>query len=209
MSKRTLIELTGQRFDRLLVVGIDPLRRKGQTYWFVRCDCGTEKSVNGIGLRDGRTRSCGCEVRKNLSKLRTTHGMYGTPIYKCWQGMKNRCQNPRDHNFQKYGAKGITVCERWKTFENFMQDMGPMPSPKHTVDRKDNSKGYGPDNCKWSTKAEQNRNYSRNRFIFFRGKLRPLIEVVELTGVPRHWIYRPTKVGLFWEKVKELDHETC
>lgn len=88
---------------------------------------------------------------------RTKHGLYKSPAYRRWVYMKSRCtKDPR------YIAKGITVCKRWETFENFYADMGDLPSSKHTLDRLDGTKGYSPDNCRWATYTEQNRNLSSN-----------------------------------------------
>lgn len=84
--------------------------------------------------------------------------------------MKSRCQNPNYVNYSDYGGKGVTVCNRWQKFANFIADMGPRPSAKHTLERLDNKKGYGPDNCKWATRAEQARNTSRSRMLTWNGK---------------------------------------
>lgn len=83
------------------------------------------------------------------------HGLAKHPLYKTWLNLRNRCNNPRGRNFERYGGRGIKVCERWSKFQNFLIDMGERPSPAHSIDRRDNSRGYGPKNCRWATRAEQ------------------------------------------------------
>jgi hypothetical protein len=90
--------------------------------------------------------------------------------YRTWVGMKARCYKPSSAAYYKYGARGITVCERWQTFENFLADMGPKPTPKHTLDRIDGSKGYSPDNCRWASHTEQQRNLKNNVYLEYNGK---------------------------------------
>lgn len=100
------------------------------------------------------SRSCGAKASKNAK-----HGSYKTPEYRAWKYMRNRCLNKNCDDYKRYyGSKGITIDPRWDEFQNFLEDMGPKPSPSHSVERIDNSLGYGPDNCKWATKKEQSSN---------------------------------------------------
>lgn len=101
-----------------------------------------------------------------------THGMTGTLIYKSWSEMKRRCNNPKDQKFYRYGKRGIKVCERWQSFDNFYKDMGDKPTPKHTLNRIDNDGDYTPENCNWALPHEQSRNKSNNKryAIFENGK---------------------------------------
>lgn len=96
-------------------------------------------------------------------------GMYQTPTYNSWSGMKQRCNNPKNPTYEYYGARGIAYCERWESFENFLHDMGPAPHGL-TLERKDNSLGYSPENCRWATRAEQTRNTRHSRLITFNGE---------------------------------------
>jgi len=146
------MDLTGQRFGRL--VAIKRVSRKPYTLWACRCDCGNNTVVRLGHLRAGATQSCGCLVRETS----TTHGQWGTPEYNAWNTMKQRCLNPNNPRWHQYGGRGITVCEQWLPFENFIADMGQKPSPEHSLDRIDNESGYRPDNCRWATRSEQCRN---------------------------------------------------
>lgn len=108
------------------------------------------------------------------------------PDYGVWCGMLYRCRNSRDKN---YGGRGIAVCERWQGrggYHRFIEDMGPRPSPSHTLDRIDNSKGYCPENCRWATPKEQNRNMRTNRFITFGGETKCVVDWAEEAGL-RPW----------------------
>jgi hypothetical protein len=159
MSPR-LIDLTGQRFGRWTVLGNPERHHYGtEVYlrWPSRCDCGTQRSVWGNALRTGRSTSCGCLHREKTTARVTTHGMSGTRVYQCWQDLLRRCLN-RDHRqYDDYGGRGIAVCKRWETFENFYADMGDPP-PGLSIDRINNDGNYEPSNCRWTTRAEQNRN---------------------------------------------------
>lgn len=101
---------------------------------------------------------------------RTTHGLCRTREYTIWAGMKYRCSNPNSRIFNRYGGRGIRVCERWQKFEAFLEDMGFSPSAKHSIERSDVNGDYTPDNCRWATPAEQSRNTTRSTYLEFNGK---------------------------------------
>jgi hypothetical protein len=150
-----LIDLTGQRFGRLVVLARGAnviVCGCSRVTWLCLCDCGKEKPVFGAHLRNGDAKSCACGL------LGFTHGKSRTPEYLAWQSLNYRCNNPNNASFPDYGGRGISVCERWSDFPNFLSDMGTRPSPLHSLDRIDNDGNYEPSNCRWATAQEQQRN---------------------------------------------------
>jgi len=192
-----IVDLTHKTFDRLFVEGIAPRKAKcGHTYWYCRCECGNRKIVSGSNLRRGQVRSCGCLQKERTAAAhrgKTVYKKHGhscqngqrqrTPEYSSWQHMRQRCNNPNTDCAHNYIERGIAICEEWSEFENFLRDMGPKPTPKHTLERKDNNKGYSKDNCVWATRAEQNRNYRRNRYFTAYGRTFVLTDWARLLGV--------------------------
>mgnify|MGYP003577130298 CR=1 FL=1 len=160
-----LIDMSGKRIGRLLVMG--PGDVQGTTRrWRCLCDCGNEVLVQGSSLRTGRQMSCGCLKAEKARARKTTHGLGGTSENAIWNTMKARCGNPSHEAFARYGGRGIAICERWReSFAAFMEDMGPRPSERHTIERRDNSLGYEPSNCYWATYCEQNSNTSKNIYV--------------------------------------------
>jgi hypothetical protein len=153
-------DLTGQRFSRLTVISLDPERTaSGKARWLCRCDCGTELIVTGGNLCSGNSESCGCYSREVSATINKKHGMSYTKEFGIWLTMNQRCSNPAVLHYDRYGGRGIAVCDRWiDSFEAFYADMGPRPTTRHTIERRDNDKDYEPDNCYWATYAEQGLN---------------------------------------------------
>jgi hypothetical protein len=169
--------IQGKKFGRLTT--IHNIVGRG---WVCICDCGVAAMQTASALTSGKAKSCGCLKRDNMPAL--THGRAGTTEYRSWSSIKTRCFKTTDKQFRKYGARGITMCERWRdSFAAFFADMGPKPSPKHTVDRIDNDKGYEPSNCRWATGSEQCRNKRNNVVLEHYGKRQTLTDWSEETGL--------------------------
>lgn len=152
--------LTGQRFGRLVAVA--PVRRERGTWiWAFRCDCGAEIERRGSSVTCGDVQSCGCLMREILKRQQApTHGMSKTRLYSIWRGMKKRCYTPKAVGYDRYGGRGLGVCSEWKdSFEKFRDWSLANGYEEHlTLDRKDNDKGYSPDNCRWVTWIVQENN---------------------------------------------------
>lgn len=160
-------DLTGQRFGRLMVLYRQASDRQGLATWFCQCDCGRTCVVAGSALRKGNTNSCGCLHDEVAREHRTTHGKSGTRLYAVWKAMIQRCCNPSDKNYGRYGGRGITVCGEWRNDFHVFYDWAVAngydenaPIGKCTIDRIDNEKGYSPDNCRWVDMKAQRHNRS-------------------------------------------------
>jgi hypothetical protein len=166
--------MIGKRFFRLTVISMTKPYE-----WLCKCDCGETKITKSCLLINGNVKSCGC-YRKEFGK---THGRSVDSAYKAWNQMKSRCGNKKHQYYEYYGGKGITVCEKWKTFEGFVDDMGEKPTTKHTLDRIDGTKGYYKENCRWATRLEQAQNIRSNRNITWNGRTMSLSAWGRETGI--------------------------
>lgn len=182
--KKAKKDLTGQRFGRLTVIGVDD-RNTRKTYFYCQCDCGNVKSVRSDSLVCGAIRSCGC-MKKEQDRINLeanhSHKMSKTRPYNIWQDMKGRCYNSHNPRYDRYGGRGITVCDEWKEDFNAFYEWAVQNgySDDLTIDRIDNDKGYSPDNCRWATQEEQARNRKSNIKITIGNATKTLKEWCEI-----------------------------
>lgn len=208
MKKRNIKDLLGKKFSRLTIISeAEPFPSGGRNYRGVlcRCDCGTQKPVRLYEVTSGNTQSCGCLINERIREAITTHGDTSgykhSSEYLSWTAMRARCLNPKSAKYPTYGARGISVCDRWKnSFINFLEDMGRKPTTKHTLDRwPDRGGNYEPSNCRWATPKEQAKNRSRcgpvGISITFRGETKTPLEWARLLKIPSTTIRERLKAG--------------
>lgn len=178
--------LIGKRFGRLTVISYSHSHEKykSQTFWSCKCDCGNTVIVSRSNLRkNGGQCSCGCSKKERL----TIHGHSQDRLYKIWQNMKRRCNNPVHKNFIYYGGRGIKVCDEWMhdfcSFYDWAMNNGY--NNNLTIDRIDINGKYEPSNCRWITISEQQSNKSSNNFISYKGEIHTLTEWAEILGINR------------------------
>jgi hypothetical protein len=197
------------RFGRLVVLKRAKPDGKCTRYWCL-CDCGKKKCIPARALRSGNTRSCGCLGRECRRTNRRTHGFAPRggwhPLYRCWLMMKDRCINEQNKSYFSYGGRGIVVCEEWlHDFAAYLRDvekLGPRPTPRHSIDRKDNDGPYAPWNIRWASPKEQSHNKQRPvTSLTFGGKTLTLKEWSDQTGLRYLTLYKRMKLGLSAEAI--------
>ncbi len=167
--KSRRIELSGKTFGDWRVVRFSHKNQSRTVYWICVCKCGVERAVRTQHLNSGASAGCGCSANARLAKNKTSHGLSRTREYTSWQMMKSRCDNPNYTDYRNYGGRGITYCDGWARFENFVSDMGNRPDGM-SLDRIDPNGNYSPENCRWATSVTQNRNTRRARFLEYDGQ---------------------------------------
>lgn len=190
-------DIIGKRFGRLVVECLGERAACGKLRYVCKCDCGKTRLVHRQMLLKGGTKSCGCLRSEMLAERSRTHGHTtggkSTKIYRVWATMIQRCTTPTDQKYYAYGARGIRVCERWMTFENFLADMGERPEGR-SLDRIDNDGNYEPGNCRWATNIEQAGNTRQNRYVVVNGTRMCVTEAARVIGVKMptlsYWIKR-------------------
>lgn len=167
----------GAKFNMLTLV-----EKRNNYYWRMLCDCGKEKEIGASKVQMGTVKSCGCQKKRLLAEESTTHGFSYHRFYSIWNTMIQRCTNPKARSFPDYGGRGIMVCERWRKFEGFKEDMFPTWIAGLTIERKDNNLGYNADNCIWATHKEQSRNRRNTILIDTPWGPKTIEELSRLTG---------------------------
>lgn len=182
------LDLIGRRFGRLSVVARSDNDRKNQSRWKCVCDCGNESIKYGYMLTAGRAISCGCAKSEKVSAARTIHGhkkrSNESHEYVCWYSMIQRCTYKKSNRYAKYGARGVQVHPTWRDFSTFLRDVGPSPSPNHSLDRFPNRNGnYEPGNVRWATRHEQANNKDNNVLLTARGETKTIAEWSAVSGI--------------------------
>lgn len=192
---------SGERHNRLTAVARVEVNKHGKAIWSFLCSCGNEHKATACSVRSGNTKSCGCQNIEALAARNKTYGASDSSEYNTWCAMIGRCTNPNNHAFDYYGGRGITVCDLWRqSFEAFYADMGPKPTPKHTIERMENNGSYCKENCKWATRSEQARNRRSIRTIIVNGKTMSLAEAVERSGLIYITVWRRLQLGWSTER---------
>lgn len=184
-------DITGQRFGLLVAIERLPINADRRHLWRCLCDCGTEAVRKPGHLLGGKSQSCGCARPHLRTHGNSTRASGQTKEYSTWSRMRSRCLNRKAADYKYYGGRGISVCERWQSFDAFLADLGPAPSPSHSIDRIDNDGNYEPGNCRWATKKEQ----SRNTRATLRLDGEALNDVAERHGITHDRLYSRVRRG--------------
>ncbi len=205
MVKKNVI---GRVFGRLTVVAEDE-RRHGMRRVVCECSCGGSKTTYLSSLSKGLTSSCGCLQRERAAKSASSRKKHGqssveTAEYRCWTSIIGRCCNQNHKQFSAYGGRGITICDEWRgNFSAFFSHVGMRPSAKHSLDRKDNNKGYEPGNVRWATQIEQTNNTRQNRIVEVDGVRCTLAEAIRLKGQRSNVVRQRLAIG--WSVERALN----
>jgi len=203
-----IARLDGLQFDNLTVLHRSGSRGRFAS-WLCRCTCGAEVVVAGDNLRRGKTKSCtqnGHYFKKPDKSSSTAPTAQFPKEYNTWRMMHYSCENPNIHGYADYGARGITVCERWGDFKNFMMDMGRKPDPKFTIDRVNSDGNYEPANCRWVSKADQQRNKRNTLYVTYKGKRIAFCEIIKELSLSRPTVYSRLRSGWTLEAALATAH---
>lgn len=186
------LDLSGQKFGRLTPIEIVGTHSSRAKLWRCRCDCGGETTVEATKLRTGNTRSCGCLVTEHAIRVRPSAVRHGdtqggkmSAEWRAWRNMRSRCSRPSDVSYARYGGRGIRVCERWLTYENFLADVGRRPSPAHSLDRIDSDGHYEPGNVRWATDQQQAENRGQTTVVTIHGEAMSVSRAARTLGLSK------------------------
>lgn len=183
--------LTGKKFGRWTVLKLSHIKRRSgggdAIYWLCECECGTIKPVDEYHLNHGTSKSCGCLAKELSSKRETTHGLSHSRLYNIWQSIKKRCLNKKCARYNRYGGRGIIICQEWiNDFMNFYKwAINNGYNDNLSIERIDNDGNYEPNNCKWANPKTQARNRSNNHLITYNGETHCIAEWAEIIGIDR------------------------
>lgn len=191
-------DLSGKRFGKLTVIEFNGKNKFKKPLWKCKCDCGNEAVVAGENLtKKIATKSCGCLRLESNTK----HNKCKTSIYNVWNGMIQRCTDIKNSRYKSYMGRGITVCDKWLTFEGFYEDMGDRPKGM-SLDRVDNNGNYCNENCKWSTPKEQSNNTRKNHPLTFNGKTQNITQWSEELNIS--WTVLQSRINRKWSTERAL-----
>ncbi len=206
----------GQKYSRWAPISPAERCARGELRWHCRCDCGKEAVVLQRTLLNGTSRSCGCLsvetfLAKNMARNRTHGESKTTPEYRAWCHMRNRCNNPKSKDYQNYGGRGIAVCVRWESYENFLADMGRRPSSRHSIERNHVNGDYEPGNCCWATDKQQQNNKRDNLYVMLRSERLTLRELCDRFCVEYKLVWGRMKAGWILVDAMSLPraHNAC
>lgn len=187
------INLIGHVFGKLTVIEESDKPYKYHRKWVCKCTCGNITHVDGASLRRGMSNSCGCN-RHEITHS-TTHGYSSSKVFKIWSSMFSRCTNKNVVNYPLYGGRGITICDSWYKFENFLKDMG-LPNDSDSIDRIDNDKGYFSENCRWASAKIQANNKSTSLNLTYCGITMTAASWIEFSKIPAGTFYYKYRKGI-------------
>lgn len=205
------IDHTGERFGNLVALKHEiRLTKHGKAaFWYCRCDCGTEKWVSANNLTRGSAKSCGCKMNDNPQNKPNPLKLNNPRLYSIWTGMKIRCLNPNSARYSDYGGRGITICEDWKSFDDFcLWALSNGYEDGLTIERLDNDKSYCPSNCTWITKSEQNKNKRNLRMYTYNGETKHLAEWSRQYNIKYNLLYDRLNLGIPFERAITMQKKT-
>ena len=185
-----IIDISGQKFNRL--AAIKPVRKykSGNTIWLCRCDCGNFCEVEGSLLRRGKQKSCGCYPSERMKQLNTKHNGFGTRLYEIWRQMHRRCYGENTKAYKDYGGRGISICKEWSEFGPFREwALSSGYRDDLTIDRINVNGDYCPENCRWATVKQQANNRRSNHKISFNEETHTISEWADILGVNQVWLW--------------------
>jgi hypothetical protein len=204
---REVIDLKLQKFNKLMVIERCGSNKRNRALWLCKCDCGKEVIVESYRLRSGHTKSCGCQKSESTIKRNYSHGQSKTRLYRIWSLMNDRCKNPNTPCYERYGNRGIKVCEDWKKFLPFYEwSISNGYSSDLTIDRIDNSDGYNPNNCRWSNIITQNNNTRKNKYYKFNNESHTVAEWSRILNFNGYLFYNRIKTHSAQEVLKSLEY---
>lgn len=176
------VNLSGEVFCRLTVHKVVGRNRHNQLIWSCTCECGNECNALGFIMRRGEKQSCGCLQKEAAANINKKHGKTRTKIYAIWRAMTQRCYDPNSHAYNRYGGRGIKICDKWKSFEGFYEDMGDKPEGL-SLERIDNNGNYEPANVVWATHKAQSNNRRSNVVLEFQGRKQTMQQWADESGL--------------------------